>query len=321
MTGPPPARTASTTSCHRRRGRHDVVAVDRDVVDAVAGGPPLERRRVLGRRRRELGVAVVLAEEDDRQLPHGGEVHRLVERALGHRAVAEERHRDAAVGPQLRGRRRARPRSAGRRPRSRWRRRCRASGRRCASSRRGRGSCPASLPISSANIPSGSRPLARQWPWPRWVEVMTSAGRERPAGADGRRLLPDRQVHEARAPRRRGTARPPAARTRGSRSIRRCISRRSASVNMEPCIVLVGTRRGRADDRTDRDPRVRSPAAATSRGKRVVITGAGRGLGRLLAHAFSQAGALGGAGRPHRDRPQGGRRRAPRAVPRAAAAT
>ena len=26
-------------------------------------------------------------------------------------------------------------------------------------------------------------------------------------------------------------------------------------------------------------------------GKRVVITGAGRGLGRLLAHAFSQAGA------------------------------
>ena len=36
---------------------------------------------------------------------------------------------------------------------------------------------PWSLPISSANIPSGSSPLARQWPWPRWVEVMTSAGR------------------------------------------------------------------------------------------------------------------------------------------------
>ena len=62
----------------------------------------------------ELGVAVVLAEEDDRQLPHGGEVHRLVERALGHGAVAEERHRDAAVGPQLRRRRRAdRDRQAG----------------------------------------------------------------------------------------------------------------------------------------------------------------------------------------------------------------
>ena len=27
---------------------------------------------------------------------------------------------------------------------------------------------------------------------------MTSVGRERPARADGRRLLPDRQVHEAR---------------------------------------------------------------------------------------------------------------------------
>ena len=36
---------------------------------------------------------------------------------------------------------------------------------------------PSSLAISSANIPSGSRPLARQWPWPRWVDVMTSAGR------------------------------------------------------------------------------------------------------------------------------------------------
>ena len=33
---------------------------------------------------------------------------------------------------------------------------------------------PWSLPISSANMPSGSSPLARQWPWPRWVEVMTS---------------------------------------------------------------------------------------------------------------------------------------------------
>jgi NAD(P)-dependent dehydrogenase (short-subunit alcohol dehydrogenase family) len=33
------------------------------------------------------------------------------------------------------------------------------------------------------------------------------------------------------------------------------------------------------------------PAAADVAGKRVVITGAGRGLGRLLAHAFSDAGA------------------------------
>jgi NAD(P)-dependent dehydrogenase (short-subunit alcohol dehydrogenase family) len=34
------------------------------------------------------------------------------------------------------------------------------------------------------------------------------------------------------------------------------------------------------------------PGGADIRGKRVVLTGAGRGLGRLLAHAFSQAGAL-----------------------------
>src|SRR4029450_8631908 len=33
------------------------------------------------------------------------------------------------------------------------------------------------------------------------------------------------------------------------------------------------------------------PSGGDVHGKRVVITGAGRGLGRLLAHAFSQAGA------------------------------
>ena len=33
------------------------------------------------------------------------------------------------------------------------------------------------------------------------------------------------------------------------------------------------------------------PAAGEVAGKRVVITGAGRGLGALLAHAFSRAGA------------------------------
>ena len=33
------------------------------------------------------------------------------------------------------------------------------------------------------------------------------------------------------------------------------------------------------------------PEGGDVRGKRVVLTGAGRGLGRLLAHAFSQAGA------------------------------
>src|SRR5215211_8520360 len=33
------------------------------------------------------------------------------------------------------------------------------------------------------------------------------------------------------------------------------------------------------------------PASGDVRGKRVVLTGAGRGLGELLAHAFSRAGA------------------------------
>ena len=105
--------TASTTVAHRGRGRDDVVAVDRDVVDAVAGGALLERRRVLGRRGRELGVAVVLAEEDHRQLPHRGEVDRFVERAVRDRAVAEERDRDAAVVRAAAPRSRRRPRSAG----------------------------------------------------------------------------------------------------------------------------------------------------------------------------------------------------------------
>ena len=53
------------------------------------------------------GIPVVLAEEDDGELPDGGEIQRLVERALGHRAVTEERDGDAAVRPQLRRRRRA----------------------------------------------------------------------------------------------------------------------------------------------------------------------------------------------------------------------
>ena len=88
-------------------GGRDVVAVDRDVGDPVAGGALLERRRVLGGGRRELGVAVVLAEEDHRHLPYGGEVHGFVERALRRRAVTEEGHRDAAVRPELRRRRRA----------------------------------------------------------------------------------------------------------------------------------------------------------------------------------------------------------------------
>ena len=153
---------------------------------------------------------------------------------------------------------------------------------------------PASLAISSANIPSGSRPFARQWPWPRCVDVMTSAGAERPARADGRRLLPDRQVHEARAPRRRGRA--PATRSSKPRitSIRRCSSRRSASLNMRRVLYWSVQRRARRP-MTEQPEQIDIPASfaggADVTGKRVVITGASRGLGRLLAHAFSHSGA------------------------------
>ena len=63
---------------------------------------------MLGGSRGELGIPVVLAEEDDRELPDGGEVQGLVEGALCHGAVTEERHGHAAVGAQLRCRRRPR---------------------------------------------------------------------------------------------------------------------------------------------------------------------------------------------------------------------
>jgi len=64
----------------------------------------------------------------------------------------------------------------------------------------------------------------------------------------------------------------------------------------ELCIVLVGTNPvGRSRERVMPD-QIDIPESfagvANVTGKRVVITGASRGLGRLLAHAFSYAGAL-----------------------------
>ena len=99
-----------------------------------------------------------------------------MERALGHRAVAEEGHRDAAVGPQLgRGRRADGDRQAGADD---------AVGPEDPEGRVGdvHRAAPAAVraarpwPSARRTSPSGSRPLARQWPWPRWVDVMTSAG-------------------------------------------------------------------------------------------------------------------------------------------------
>ena len=90
--GPSPARARSSARATASSTASDVVAVDDLAGHAVAGralGDVLDRalRAPVGRER-EL---VVLADEDDRQPPGRGEVHRLVHRALAGGAVAEER--------------------------------------------------------------------------------------------------------------------------------------------------------------------------------------------------------------------------------------
>ena len=80
----------------RRVDREDVVAVDRhgrDAVDAGVVGEVLHLR--VGGERRELGVAVVLAEEHDRQPPEARDVQGLVEGAGLAGPVAEEDDRHA----------------------------------------------------------------------------------------------------------------------------------------------------------------------------------------------------------------------------------
>src|SRR5207247_1171662 len=132
-----------------------------------------------------------------------------------------------------------------------------------------------------------------QWPWPRWVDVMTSAG---PSGQHAPTADASWPVDKCTKP---GTS--PArysAATRSSNprivSIRRCISRRSASVNMNRyCTYWSVQTKGQA--RKTMPDQIDIPAsfagAADVTGKRVVITGASRGLGRWLAYAFSQGGA------------------------------
>ena len=56
------------------------------------------------------------------------------------------------------------------------------------------------------------------------------------------------------------------------------------------------------------------PGPGAVSGKRVVITGASRGLGALLAHAFSRCRRVGGARGPNRAGPEGGGRGAARAI-------
>ena len=76
--------------------RLHVVAVHHHRVETVGGGPVRGGPGHRGHRadRGVLHVLVVLADEDDRQLPHGGQVERLVEGADVGGAVAEEADRD-----------------------------------------------------------------------------------------------------------------------------------------------------------------------------------------------------------------------------------
>ena len=102
--GPPPSRAFAKRGL--RRAKHDVgvVAVDDDALEAVArravGGGMLDRRHLADRR--VFHVEVVLADEDDGQLPDGGEIERLVECADVGGAVAEEADRDILFAEILR---------------------------------------------------------------------------------------------------------------------------------------------------------------------------------------------------------------------------
>lgn len=81
-----------------------VVAVDQAARHPVADGLVGQRRGggLLGERHRD-GEAVVLYEEDDRGLPHRGEVQRLVEVALAGAAVAHQGERDHVVALEAGG--------------------------------------------------------------------------------------------------------------------------------------------------------------------------------------------------------------------------
>ncbi len=275
----------------------------------------------------ELGVAVVLAEEDHRQLPDRGQVDRLVERALRDRAVAEERHRDAC-------RRRAAARRPPRRPRS---------------------AGPAATMPFAPKIPSFGSAMCIEPPRPRFVPSLLAhqlgehperveplgqavavapvgrgddVGRAAAASTRRPRPPPGRSTGaRSQAPRRRGRGRRPAARSRGSpASAGASRGGRRRPARTRYCTDRYKVREGRrtgatGHDRADRDPRRPCRPVATCAGKR-------RGAHRRRPRPRSPARArvlpgrrAGRARRPHRGRPEGGRRRASRPVARAAAAT
>jgi hypothetical protein len=133
-------------------GQH-VHAVDRPRRHLVGRG--LERQVGLGLGAGERGahrVEVVLAAEQHRQVPQRGQVHRLVELALGHRALAEEARGDPRPPLHLVGQRQPDGQRQARRRRWRCRRRsgCSASNR-CIEPPRPR-LHPSTLPNISAMI-------------------------------------------------------------------------------------------------------------------------------------------------------------------------
>ena len=130
---------------------------------------------------------------------------------------------------------------------------------------------PPSRAISSANIPSGSRPFARQCPWPRCVDVMTSAGPSGQQAPTAAASCPiDRWTKPGTSPSRKSWE------TRCSKprmsNIRRCISRSSSRPGLMPCTVTTGTvptgphRAGRMTDRY-RDAPSSSPAPGERSGR------------------------------------------------------
>ena len=168
-------------------GEH-VAAVDAHARHPVADRLVGERlgARLRGERRRDRPL-VVVAEEDERRLHHGGEVRALVERALGGRAVAEVRDRARRSRRAASCPRRDPPRAArGWRSGRRSRRRC---------SRRGSTS-PAGCPRHQERIVAAAS---------------RAAARSPTRGSSGR---------SSRRPRARGRRRP--ASPRGPRRSRRC---------------------------------------------------------------------------------------------------
>src|SRR5690606_8780835 len=87
---------------HRIIGGEGVVAVEGEALDAVGAGALADALDVEGPlHRHRHGVLVVLAVVDDRQVPDGSHVQRLVERALVGRTVAEHHNADLVGTAQL----------------------------------------------------------------------------------------------------------------------------------------------------------------------------------------------------------------------------